>query len=115
MPVTTITTDAPVITLANVFIVDPSRQRELMDVLVTVSEEVMRKLPGFVTANIHASTDGTRVLNYAQWATEADFQAMLAHPEAGRHMAEAAKIAESFDPHIYTVDAVHHRAEQPTG
>lgn len=30
----------------------------------------MRHIDGFVSANIHASLDGTRAVNYAQWRSE---------------------------------------------
>ncbi|MFD1543492.1 antibiotic biosynthesis monooxygenase family protein [Nonomuraea guangzhouensis] len=105
---TTITLDAPVATLINVFTVQSDRQRELVELLTIATEEVMRHRPGFVTANIHASADGTRVVNYAQWESAADFQAMLADPEARVHMGQAAAIADHFDPHLYTVESVHH-------
>jgi imidazolonepropionase-like amidohydrolase len=69
----------------------------------------MRHVPGFVSANIHVSTDGTRVVNYAQWETAGAYQAMLADPTAREHMAPAAALASSFDPHVYTVESVHGR------
>lgn len=62
----TISVLAPVVTLINVFTVEPARQPELVQLLVTATEEVMQYQPGFVSANIHASTDGERVVNYAQ-------------------------------------------------
>jgi hypothetical protein len=34
---------------------------------------------------------------------------MLADAEARVHMEEAAAIATSFDPHLYTVESVHER------
>ena len=106
---TTITVDAPVATLINVFTVQSDRQRELVELLTTATEEVMRHLPGFVAANIHASTDGTRVVNYAQWESAADFEAMLTDPEAQVHMRQAAAMADHYDPHLYSVESVHHR------
>lgn len=109
MASTTISVDAPVATLINVFTVQPERQRELADLLITATEEVMQHLPGFIAANIHVSTDGVRVVNYAQWETAEAFQAMLANPEAKEHMDQAAAIADSFDPHLYSVLSVHHR------
>ncbi|MDQ1652375.1 MAG: hypothetical protein QOI35_1575 [Cryptosporangiaceae bacterium] len=47
-------------------------------------------------------------MNYAQWATPADFHAMLADERAREHMSVAAKLAESFEPHLYRVTSVHH-------
>jgi len=32
---------------------------------------------------------------------------MFAHPAAREHMTIAADIADSFDPHLYTVESVH--------
>ncbi|MFG1707589.1 antibiotic biosynthesis monooxygenase family protein [Nonomuraea sp. M3C6] len=106
---TTITAGAPVATLINVFTVQADRQRELVDLLVSATEEVMRHLPGFIAANIHASDDGTRVVNYAQWETADAFHAMLGNPAAQAHMSKAADIADHFDPHLYAVESVHHR------
>jgi hypothetical protein len=48
------------------------------------------------------------VVNYAQWRSVEDFRAMQANPDAAAHMAAAADLA-AFDPHLYTVRAVHHR------
>lgn len=105
--VTSIDAEQDVATLVNVFTVLPDRQQELVDVLDVATEQVIRHLPGFVSANIHASLDGTRVVNYAQWASPADFEAMLQDPTAGEHMHRASEIAESFDPNLYRVASVH--------
>ncbi|WP_033291943.1 putative quinol monooxygenase [Amycolatopsis jejuensis] len=107
MTATTIHPHADLATLVNVFTVDPANQRRLVDVLTAATEEVMRHRAGFVSANIHASTDGTRVINYAQWSSAEAFQAMLADPECRDHMSAAAALAE-YDPHLYTVESVHH-------
>lgn len=53
MPDTTIATEEDVMTLINVFTVDPGRQQELVDLLVEATDALMRELPGFVSANIH--------------------------------------------------------------
>lgn len=106
---TTISADAPIATLINVFTVKPEHQRELVDLLVTATEDVMRHQPGFVSANIHASLDGERVVNYAQWESAAAFQTMLSDPEAQVHMRQAAELAEAFEPRLHTVESVHHR------
>ena len=106
---TTIDTAQPVTTLINVFTVRPENQAELVKLLARATDEVMVGLPGFVSANIHASSDGVRVLNYAQWTDAAAFQAMLANPAARPHLAAAAELAESFEPHIYAVESVHGR------
>jgi quinol monooxygenase YgiN len=108
MAPTTIEPQAAYITLINVFTVEPERQRELVDLLIEATEQVIKDVPGFISANIHASTDGTRVVNYAQWESPEAFHAMLADPAAQIHITAAAAIA-SYDPHLYTVESVHHR------
>ncbi len=95
--------DNDVVTLINVFTVAPEDQQRLVDVLVDATQAVMRKQLGFVSANIHRSLDGTRVTNYAQWRTREAFEEMLQNQEAAEHMGEAARIAESFEPHLYEV------------
>lgn len=110
MPTSTINTGTEVSTLVNVFVVDPAQQQRLVDILVEATETVMRHLPGFISANIHASDDGTRVVNYAQWASAERFQDMLGDPRAQEHMTAAAEIATSYDPHLYRVIAIHHAA-----
>jgi quinol monooxygenase YgiN len=102
----TIAKDKDVVTLINVFTVAPEDQQRLVDVLVDATQTVMRKQPGFISANIHRSLDGTTVTNYAQWRRPEAFEAMLRDREAAEHMGEAAKIAERFEPHLYEVSFV---------
>ena len=106
---TTIQQHADYATLINVFTVEPSKAAELTAVLRAATDEVMRQQPGFMSANIHLSADRTRVLNYAQWESVDSYQAMLASPATQPHMAQAAALAVSFDPHLYTVESVHQR------
>jgi len=102
----TIAKDNDVVTLINVFTVEPGHQQRLVDVLVEATKAVMSKQPGFVSANIHRSLDGTRVTNYAQWRSREAFEAMLRNQETAEHMGEAARIAEGFEPHLYEVSFV---------
>ena len=91
--ITTIEAGRPIATLINVFRVAPERQAELAGLLTRVTEETMQHQAGFISANIHLSTDGESVVNYAQWETEQHFQAMPANAVASQHMAQAAEIA----------------------
>jgi quinol monooxygenase YgiN len=106
---TTIKQQADYATLINVFTVEPDRAEELTALLHAATDEVMRQQPGFRSANIHLSADRTRVVNYAQWDSVEAYKAMLADPTTQPHMAQAAAIAVSFDPHVYTVESVHER------
>lgn len=103
----TITAHADHATLINVFTVQPERARELVDLLTAATEDVMQHIDGFISANIHLSTDGTRVVNYAQWRSAEAFQAMMSNPTARQHMGQCAEVADGFEPHLYTVESVH--------
>lgn len=91
------------LTLINVFTVDPTKQQKLVDVLVEATEQTMKQLPGFVSASIHKSFDGRRVVNYAQWRSHADFEAMTRNESARPHMEAAAQLA-AFDPILCDVE-----------
>ena len=96
MPTTTISTEQDLMTFVNVFTVEPEHQQQLIDVLAQATE-VMRTIDGFVSANLHKSRDGRRVVNYAQWASEEHYQRMLQDPRATPHMQQAAELG-TFDP-----------------
>ena len=90
-------------TLINSFEVEPDRADALVQVLKEATD-TMRRMRGFISANLHLSQDRKRVVNYAQWASAEDFQAMLSNPEAKPHMKTAADLAKSFEPVLYTLE-----------
>jgi len=98
----TISKDNKVVTLVNVFTVEPENQQKLVDLLVEATEKTMKNVSGFVSANIHKSLDGVRVVNYAQWKSREDFEAMSKSPEAQAHMKPVMEIAKA-DFHLYEV------------
>lgn len=98
----TISKETDVVTLINIFTVEPDNQEKLVAMLVEATEKTMKNLPGFVSATIHKSLDGVRVANYAQWRSREHFEAMLKNPEAATHMKPIAEIAR-FDAHLYEV------------
>jgi quinol monooxygenase YgiN len=102
----TISAPAHVVTLINVFTVEPYRQEAVVQALIRATEEVMRHQPGFVSASIHKSLDGTKVTNYAQWRQKEDVDAMLQDHVAQRHMSAVAELAVGFEPSLYTVESV---------
>ena len=89
-------------TMINTFEVEPENADKLADVLHEASGPIS-KLPGFVSANLHLSLDRKRVVNYVQWRTRADFEAMQNNPDVKPHMKEAADLAKSFEPVFYTL------------
>jgi len=110
-PSTTIavTTGTDQVALINVFTVDPARQDELVAALDEATRAIFTEMPGFVSANLHTSLDGTRVVNYAQWASEQLYHAALQRADVREHMGKAAAIAESWDPTLTQVRSTHHR------
>jgi quinol monooxygenase YgiN len=106
MSTTTIDPSAKVVTLINIFETTPDKQDALIRLLDQATVEVMKRQPGFVSANIHRSLDGTRVANYAQWKTQEDLERMLKNPEAQHHMRKADELAKAT-PVLYQVASVH--------
>ena len=98
----TISKDAKLVTLINIFTVDPDKQQQLLDMLGEATTKTMQHVPGFISANLHRSLDGTKVVNYAQWRSVEDFQAMMKNPAARPHMEAIAALAK-FEPALYEV------------
>jgi heme-degrading monooxygenase HmoA len=105
---TIISTEGDHITLINIFTCSEQRQDELVAALTRATQELFVEQPGFISANIHASLDRTRVVNYAQWATVEDFDAMRGIPAIREHMDHIMSIAASADPRLFQVRSVHH-------
>ena len=97
------TLNTGVVTLINTFTVAPEKAEDLLAVLSTATEQTMRHMPGFISANFHVSDDRRHVANYAQWRSKADFEAMLKAPAAQKHMKEASGIAKSAQPVVYSL------------
>ena len=114
VPEARIRADAGVVTLINVFTVDPARQQELVAAWQDATEDVMRHQPGFVSASIHRSLDGNKVVNYAQWESREAFAAMFNDPQAGAHLTRLAEIGTPA-PALCEVVSVHRpdEREQP--
>ena len=92
--------------LINTFQVSPDKADALIEVLHRASATISR-MDGFVSANLHVSEDRTRVVNYAQWRSRADYEAFGRNPAAQPHMKEAAGLADSYDPVFYELRYVH--------
>ena len=88
------------VTLINVFETTPEQQQALIDQWVRFTEEI-RNEPGYVGTALHKSTDGTRVINYAHWRSQAEFDAFL--QRHGADFAQFGQNASKIDPHIYDV------------
>jgi quinol monooxygenase YgiN len=101
----TIATGDRPMTVINVFTVAPHQQGRLIELLTRATESSIRHIPGFVSAALHRSLDGSKVTMYAQWATPEDYDRMRARPDASPVLTEALSIAR-FEPGFYEVTAV---------
>src|SRR5438105_15149154 len=97
-----ISTKSSVVTLINVFTVDPTNQHRLVELLTRATEVSVRHAPGFVSASLHRSLDGTKVTMYAQWRSVEAYQAMRQDPAPLPFLQEALSIA-TFEPGMYEV------------
>lgn len=66
------------------FDVGPAKQDALIQALVSKVERWVRHRPGFVSSTFHASLNDRHILNYAQWRTQADFEAFTQYKETDR-------------------------------
>jgi len=90
------------VTLINVFTVKPANQQRLIDLLSAVTERSVRYAPGFISARLHRSLDGTKVTMHALWRSVADYEAMRTDPAPLPYLKQALAIA-TFEPGIYEV------------
>ena len=108
---TTIERHSPHATLINVFTVEPQQASTLAGLLDDADRKGHASRPRLCL--------GQHSCQHHQWIhprrqlrpvgdREAD-QALPADPTAREHMAPAAALASSFDPHLYTVESVHER------
>jgi len=91
-----------VVTLINVFTVDPGNQERLIDLLTRATEDFVSRAPGFLSATLHRSLDGRKVTMYAQWQSIEDYEAMRRDPGSRPFLEEALTFAQ-FEPGMYSV------------
>jgi quinol monooxygenase YgiN len=95
-------------TFINTFRCRPEDQDEVVRINIEIVEQVASRHNGFVSAAVHRSTDGTRVINYLQWRSADDLHAMQISAPFQRLAAGFAGLIE-FDPHEVTVAHTNER------
>ncbi|MEI5101821.1 antibiotic biosynthesis monooxygenase [Streptomyces sp. PmtG] len=65
----------------------PETQQELAAAFAAIQERWVRFYPGYRSARFHVSTDGTRVINVVDWASEADYRHFVATSDTDGRMA----------------------------
>jgi quinol monooxygenase YgiN len=92
------------VTYINSFRCEPSAQDEVVRINIDIVNDVAATSPGFISASVHRSTDGTMVFNYLQWESAAHLEAMQASPQF-RAIASRFAGLIVFEPH--RCDVVH--------
>jgi len=59
------------------FKVEPEKIKQLTKIAQENIEQIMSKKRGFISANLHESSDGTRFLNYSQWKNREAYETAL--------------------------------------
>ena len=103
--------DNSLTTVIIIFTVKPEQQQELIETIKKFLGTVKNQ-PGFVCANLHKSTDGVKVANYAQWSSVETFKAFRNNKEV---QAKAAKLFEfdTPDSHVYEIVASESKVGTP--
>jgi Antibiotic biosynthesis monooxygenase len=99
---TQITKENNLLTLINIFTVEPANQQLLVDLLILATNNSVRMITGFISSSLHRSLDGTKVTMYAQWRSLEDYQNMRNNAVASPYLTQALEIA-TFEPGMYKV------------
>ncbi len=92
------------VTQINVFTCEPENQQPLIELLTAAAHSV-RDVPGWLSASIHRSLDGTRVVNYAQCESYEAWEAVMAKLREGGFL-ERNKQLGTAAPGLYEVEVV---------
>ena len=97
----TLSLDNNLTTVIIIFRVEPQQQQKLIEAIKEFLSTVIKQ-PGFVSANLHRSTDGVKVANYAQWSSMSAFEAFRNNEMVQQ---QAAKLFEFDRPdsHVYEI------------
>jgi len=91
----TIRTDGQMITLVNVFTVEPAKLQGLLDHLRDGTETFFSKMPGFVSSSVLTARDGSRAINYSQWKSADDIAAFRKDPRFAPYIRQLLTLAKA--------------------
>ena len=74
--------NAGVVTQINVFTMLPENQQRIVEILTEANSSI-GEMPGWISASIHRSLDGTRVVNYVQYESREAWEAVVTKMRAG--------------------------------
>jgi quinol monooxygenase YgiN len=97
--------ESNLITLINVFETKPEQQQVLLDQLRCFAESVVKDEPACIGAALHRSTNGTRVVNYAQWRPQEDLDCFARDTSRANASPAPASLAPVTNQHTQTRSA----------
>jgi heme-degrading monooxygenase HmoA len=103
----TIRANNGVVTLINIFTVDPENQQRLIELLAEGTETLFSKMAGYISTSFHKGKDGRRVVNYGQWRSVKDIEAFRRKPEIGEYFQRVKALAQ-YESVECDVAYVHH-------
>lgn len=107
-----ISADNEVVTYINVFPTRPRDQQRLVELLLEAHEGVIRHRRGYVSTNIHRSVDGYLVVDYTQWRSREEFEAMVRDPEVAPYFGPIGELTKG-EAKAYDVVFSHQYDHQP--
>ena len=99
----TISANSTNLTVIVTFDVAPEEQERLCTLVREYIDQFISQQPGFVSANLHKSLCGKRVINYAQWQSMEHFKAFGAKARSRPELPELL----SFGPQATFYTVVH--------
>jgi heme-degrading monooxygenase HmoA len=102
------------VTFINVFKCQPADQDAVVQINAEIVDRVAVGSPGFISASVHRSTDGTRVFNYLQWQS-AEHLARMQESTEFRELARRFAGLIEFEPHQCEVVHVGEAGPEDTG
>ncbi|WP_262032189.1 antibiotic biosynthesis monooxygenase family protein [Microvirga sp. Mcv34] len=91
------------VVLINIFTVSAADQDRLVSLLTKATDGIVDRAPGFLSATLHRSVDGTKVAMYSRWRSISDYDAMRDNPAPMPFLQEALTFA-TFEPGIYNIE-----------
>ena len=82
--------------------VEPEHQAEVLQ-LVVERARFMARQPGFISVNLHRSTDGGHIVNYIQWKDRQHLEAAHHSSEFRNKWPRFGELIEDVRPCIYEV------------
>jgi len=82
--------------------VETEHQEEVLKLMVERAR-FMAKQPGFISVNLHRSTDGSHIVNYIQWRDRKHLEAAHHAPEFRNKWPRFGELVEDVEPCLYEV------------